>query len=176
MIVYIHGKNVEITDAMQERVEDKLGFLNKYFDLDDSWRSNVVVDVLPQGSKVEITITSKIGTLRAEVLHSDFYAAIDKAVDKLEDQIRRHKTRISKRNREGLSNAFLQLIEEESQADEAKLVRTKSVDAQEMNLDEAILNMELLGHSFFIYTDDETRQVAVVYKRLDGDYGLLEVE
>ena len=86
MLVYIHGKNVDITDAMHERVEDKLQFLNKYFDLDDSWRANVVVDVMPQGSKVEITITSKIGTLRAEVLHSDFYAAIDKAVDKLEFQ------------------------------------------------------------------------------------------
>lgn len=176
MLVYIHGKNVDITDAMHERVEDKLQFLNKYFDLDDSWRANVVVDVMPQGSKVEITITSKIGTLRAEVLHSDFYAAIDKAVDKLEDQIRRHKTRISKRNREGLSNAFLKLIEEDVREEEAKLVRTKSVNAQEMNLDDAILNMEMLGHSFFIYTDDETRDIAVVYKRLDGDYGLLEIE
>lgn len=176
MLVYIHGKNVDITDAMQERVEDKLQFLNKYFDLDDSWRANVVVDVMPQGSKVEITITSKIGTLRAEVLHSDFYAAIDKAVDKLEDQIRRHKTRISKRNREGLSNAFLKLIEDDVREEEAKLVRTKSVNAQEMNLDDAILNMEMLGHSFFIYTDDETRDIAVVYKRLDGDYGLLEIE
>lgn len=176
MLVYIHGKNVEITEAMQERVEEKLQFLNKYFDVDDSWRSNVVVDVLPEGKKVEITITSKIGTLRAEVLHSDFYAAMDKAVDKLEDQIRRHKTRISKRNREGLSSAFLKLIEEEVHEEEAKLVRTKSVDAKEMNLDEAILNMEMLGHSFFIYTDDETRGVAVVYKRLDGDYGLLEIE
>lgn len=176
MLVYIHGKNVEITEAMQNRVEEKLEFLNKYFDIDDTWRANVVVDVLPQGSKVEITITSKIGTLRAEVLHSDFYAAIDKSVDKLEDQIRRHKTRISKRNREGLSTAFLKLIEDDLHEDESKLVRTKSVDAKEMNLDDAILNMELLGHSFFIYTDDETRDIAVVYKRLDGDYGLLEIE
>lgn len=176
MLVYIHGKNVEISEAMQNRVEEKLEFLNKYFDIDDTWRANVVVDVLPQGSKVEITITSKIGTLRAEVLHSDFYAAIDKSVDKLEDQIRRHKTRISKRNREGLSTAFLKLIEDDLHEDEAKLVRTKSVDAKEMNLDDAILNMELLGHSFFIYTDDETRDIAVVYKRLDGDYGLLEIE
>ena len=177
MLVYIHGKNVEITSAMEERVEEKLQFLNKYFDLDDSWRVNVVVDVLPQGKKVEITITSKIGTLRAEVLHLDFYSAIDKAVDKLEDQIRRHKTRISRRNREGLSTAFLNMIEEaDTDLEEPKLVRTKTVDAQVMNLDEAILRMELLGHSFFIYTDDETQDVAVVYKRLDGDYGLLEIE
>ncbi len=178
MLVNIHGKNVEITDAMQERVEEKLQFLNKYFDLDDSWRTLVVVHVVPEGKKVEITITSKIGTLRAEVLNNDFYSAIDKAIDKLEDQIRRHKTRISKRNREGLSTAFLKLIEENDaeEVNESKLVRTKTIDAETMNLEEAILRMEMLNHSFFIYTDDETQDVAVVYKRLDGDYGLLEVE
>ena len=178
MLVNIHGKNVEITDAMQERVEEKLQFLNKYFDLDDSWRTLVVVHVVPEGKKVEITITSKIGTLRAEVLNLDFYSAIDKAIDKLEDQIRRHKTRISRRNREGLSTAFLKLIEDNDaeEANESKLVRTKTVDAETMNLEEAILRMEMLNHSFFIYTDDETQDIAVVYKRLDGDYGLLEVE
>ena len=178
MLVNIHGKNVEITQAMQERVEEKLQFLNKYFDLDDSWRTLVVVHVVPEGKKVEITITSKIGTLRAEVLNADFYSAIDKAIDKLEDQIRRHKTRISRRNREGLSTAFLKLIEDNDaeEANESKLVRTKTIDAETMNLEEAILRMEMLNHSFFIYTDDETQDVAVVYKRLDGDYGLLEVE
>ena len=178
MLVNIHGKNVEITEAMQERVEEKLQFLNKYFDLDDSWRTLVVVHVVPEGKKVEITITSKIGTLRAEVLNADFYSAIDKAIDKLEDQIRRHKTRISRRNREGLSTAFLKLIEDNDaeEANESKLVRTKTIDAETMNLEEAILRMEMLNHSFFIYTDDETQDVAVVYKRLDGDYGLLEVE
>lgn len=176
MLINIHGKNVEITEAMQERAEEKLGFLDKYFDIDDSWRTTIVVDVIPQGKKVETTITSKIGTLRSEVLNPDFYAALDLSVDKLEDQIRRHKTRLSRKNREGLSAAFLQMIEAEEMAEEAKLVRTKTVDAQEMNLDEAILRMEMLGHSFFIYTDDETQEIAVVYKRLDGDYGLLEVE
>lgn len=176
MLINFHGKNVEITKAMQERAEEKLSFLNKYFDIDDSWRCTIVVDVIPQGKKVETTITSKIGTLRSEVLNADFYAALDLSVDKLEDQIRRHKTRLSRKNREGLSSAFLQMIEAENVEEEAKLVRTKSIDAQEMNLDEAILRMEMLGHSFFIYTDDETREVAVVYKRLDGDYGLLEVE
>lgn len=176
MLINIHGKNVEITNAMQERAEEKLAFLNKYFDVDDSWRCNIVVDVTPQGKKVETTITSKIGTLRAEVLNVDFYAALDLSVDKLEDQIRRHKTRLSRKNREGLSAAFLQMIAAEDVEPEAKLVRTKSIDAQEMNLDEAILRMEMLGHSFFIYTDDETQDIAVVYKRLDGDYGLLEVE
>ena len=178
MLIYIHGKNVDITDAMHAKVEEKLQFLDKYFDVDDSFRTNVVVNVYPQGIKVEITITSKIGTLRAEVQHEDFYAAVDKAVDKLEDQIRRHKTRISRKNRVGLSQAFLDIIEkEEAENDEEpELVRTKAVFAEKMNLNDAIVDMEMLGHTFFIYTDDETNEVAVVYKRLDGDYGLMEVE
>ena len=178
MLIYIHGKNVDITDAMHAKVEDKLQFLEKYFDVDDSFRTNVVVNVYPEGVKVEVTVTSKIGTLRAEVLHEDFYAAVDKAVDKLEDQIRRHKTRISRKNRVGLSQAFLEVIEKEEaeNIEEPELVRTKAIFAEKMNLNDAIVDMEMLGHTFFIYTDDETNEVAVVYKRHDGDYGLLEVE
>ena len=176
MLVYIHGKNITITDAMHERVEKKLGFMDKYFDLDDSYRANIVVSVVGKNAKVETTIHTKFGLLRAEVAHEDFYSALDLVVDKLEDQIRRQKTKLSQRNRESLSDAFLKLIEETEAVEEAKLVRTKTVVAEEMNLDDAILSMELLGHSFFIYTDDETKDVAVVYKRRDGDYGLLEVE
>ena len=177
MLVNVHGKNVDITDAMQAAVEEKLSFIEKYFEVDDSWRANVVVNTYPNDLKVEVTITSKIGPLRAEVVHEDFYAALDKVVHKLEDQIRRHKTRISKRNRAGLSEAFLEMIDESApNQDDAQLVRTKNVVAETMNLNDAILSMELLGHTFFIYTDDETNEVAVVYKRHDGDYGLLEVD
>ncbi|QIK69906.1 ribosome-associated translation inhibitor RaiA [Erysipelothrix sp. HDW6C] len=180
MLINIHGKNVEITDAMHAAVEDKLEFLHKYFEIDDSWRANVVVNTYPAGAKVEVTITSKFSPLRAEVMNEDFYAALDKVVHKLEDQIRRHKTRLSKRNREGLSQAFVSMIDDyeakPEAADEAQLVRTKTVVAESMNLNDAVLDMEMLGHTFFIYTDDETNEIAVVYKRLDGDYGLLEVE
>ncbi|HEY4537331.1 MAG TPA: ribosome-associated translation inhibitor RaiA [Erysipelothrix sp.] len=176
MYIYIHGKNVDITDAMHDAVEAKLQFLEKYFDVDDTFRANVVVDVYPEGVQVEITITSKVGILRAEVLHQDFYAAVDKAIDKLESQIRKHKTRISKKSSEGLSEAFLKMIQEEEKSEEPELVRTKAIFAQKMNLNDAIVDMEMLGHTFFIYTDDETNEVAVVYKRNDGDYGLLEVE
>ncbi|WP_159649918.1 ribosome hibernation-promoting factor, HPF/YfiA family [Erysipelothrix aquatica] len=180
MLISIHGKNVDITEAMYAAVEEKLEFLHKYFEIDDTWRANVVVNTYPTGVKVEVTITSKIGPLRAEVMTEDFYAALDKVVHKLEDQIRRHKTRISKKNREGLSQAFISMIEDQEaetkQNEEAELVRTKTIAAEKMDLSDAILNMEMLGHTFFIYTDDETNEVAVVYKRLDGDYGLLEVE
>ncbi|QIK57687.1 ribosome-associated translation inhibitor RaiA [Erysipelothrix sp. HDW6A] len=178
MLINIHGKNVEITEAMQEAVEKKLQFIDKYFETDDSWRANVIVNTYPAGVKVEVTITSKFSPLRAEVINEDFYSALDKVVHKLEDQIRRHKTRLSKRRRESLSEAFIEMIEgsETPQVEEAELVRTKTINAEEMNLNDAILAMEMLGHTFFIYTDDETHEVAVVYKRHDGDYGLLEVE
>lgn len=176
MLVYIHGKNIDITDAMHNRIETKLGFMDKYFELDDSYRANVIVKTHRPMTEVEITIHTKFGILRAEVQHEDFYAALDIAVDKLEDQIRRQKTKLSRKNRESLSEAFLNLIESEDIEEEAKLVRTKAIHAEKMELNDAILSMELLGHTFFIYTDEETDEVAVVYKRLDGDYGLLEVE
>lgn len=177
MLVYIHGKNIDITDAMHNRIETKLSFMDKYFELDDSYRANVIVNSQKPTTVVEITIHTKFGILRAEVENIDFYAALDIAVDKLEDQIRRQKTKLSRKNRESLSQAFLDVIEKESVTEEeAKLVRTKTIVADKMDLSDAVLSMELLGHSFFIYTDDETNEVAVVYKRHDGDYGLLEVE
>ncbi|NLW14743.1 MAG: ribosome-associated translation inhibitor RaiA [Erysipelothrix sp.] len=177
MLVYIHGKNIDITDAMHNRIETKLSFMDKYFELDDSYRANVIVNSQKPTIVVEITIHTKFGILRAEVENIDFYAALDIAVDKLEDQIRRQKTKLSRKNRESLSQAFLDVIEKESVTEEeAKLVRTKTIVADKMDLSDAVLSMELLGHSFFIYTDDETNEVAVVYKRHDGDYGLLEVE
>ena len=103
---------------------------------------------------------------------------MDLAIDKLEDQIRRQKTRLSRRHREKLAKAF---VEEEEFVDpyfeeEDKPVRTKTVKLDRMDLDEAIIKMEMLGHSFFIYQDDETNSPAVVYKRNDGGYGLIETE
>ncbi|PKM65034.1 MAG: ribosomal subunit interface protein, partial [Firmicutes bacterium HGW-Firmicutes-19] len=121
----------------------------------------------------------KVGYLRAEVVHEDFYAAVDLAMDKLEDQIRRQKTRLSRRHREKLALAFLkdkENIVEEPLKEKEIPVRTKTIAAQRMDLDEAIMRMEMLGHSFFIYTDNESDLIAVVYKRNDGGYGLLETE
>ncbi len=176
MRVNIHGKNLTITDAMFERVDKKLSFLEKYFNIDEDTIANTVVRNYPTGIKLEITILTKVGYLRAEVVHEDFYAALDLAMDKLEDQIRRQKTRLSKKHREKLAVAFLKQAENLAKEEEpvAEPVRTKTVIAEKMDLDEAIMKMEMLGHSFFIFTDTETDAVAVVYKRHDGGYGLLE--
>lgn len=176
MRVNIHGKNLTITDAMYERVNKKLSFLEKYFNIDDETIANVAVRTYPTGMKLEITILTKVGYLRAEVVHDDYYAALDLAMDKLEDQIRRQKTRLSKKHREKLSVAFLKQAQESAKDEEptGEPVRTKTIVAEKMDLDDAIMKMEMLGHSFFIFTDEETEAIAVVYKRLDGGYGLLE--
>ncbi len=176
MRLNIHGKNLKITDAMYERVNKKLSFLEKYFNIDEDTIANAVVRTYPTGLKLEITILTKVGYLRAEVVHEDFYAALDLAMDKLEDQIRKQKTRLSKKHREKLAVAFLKQAQEQESSEDvsAEPVRTKTIIAQKMDLDEAIMKMEMLGHSFFIFTDEETDAIAVVYKRIDGGYGLLE--
>ena len=99
MKVQIYGKNVTITQGMQEKVENKLKFLDKYFIIEDYLTANVVAKVHTNDVKVEITIPTKFAVLRAEVVHEDFYAAIDLAIDKLEDQIRRQKTRLERKLR-----------------------------------------------------------------------------
>ena len=122
-----------------------------------------------------MTIPTKVGILRAEVEHEDFYAAIDLAIDKLEDQIRRQKTRLSRRHKDSLAESFIEkdekVLEEEDIA-----VKTKTITPEKMDLEEAIMRMEMLGHSFFIYVDNEDDEIAVVYRRNDGKYGLIETE
>ncbi len=175
MKVNIVGKNVKVTPAIAEKVNKKLDHLTKYFLIDDNVTAKVLIRTYPVGQKIEVTIPTKYAILRAEVVDDDLYAAIDLAIDKLEDQIRRQKTRLQRKNRLSLAEAFLD--EEESAEDDIdEVVKTKSIEPQEMSLDEAIMKMELLGHDFFIYTDDETEKIAVVYKRKDGDYGLIETE
>ena len=177
MKVNIYGKNITVTPALSEKIEKKLNHLEKYFMIDDSVVANVVVRVYPNKQKIEVTIPTKYAVLRTEVVHDDLYAAIDLAIDKLEDQIRRQKTRLTRKNKEKLAYAFIEEMDfEDSYEDNDELVRTKTVTADTMELDEAIMRMEMLGHSVFIYRDNETKEIAVVYKRHDGGYGLLETE
>ena len=177
MKVQIYGKNITVTPAIAEKIEKKLNHLEKYFIIDENVIANVVVRVYPNKQKIEVTIPTKFAVLRAEVVHNDLYAAIDLAIDKLEDQIRRQKTRLTRKNKEKLAYAFLETEELDEEYDEAdEVVKTKSIVPDTMELDEAIMRMEMLNHNFFIYRDDETKEIAVVYKRHDGGYGLIETE
>lgn len=174
MKLHIHGKNVTVTEGMLQSTEKKLAFLDKYFLVDENTQANVSIKVYPTSLKVEVTVFGKVGVLRAEVRHQDFYSALDLALDKLEDQIRRQKTRLSRKHREKLSKAFIDTIEKGGESIPESVVRTKSITAQEMSLDDAIMQMEMLGHSFFVYTDEEDKHISIVYKRVEGGYGLLE--
>ena len=177
MKVQIYGKNITVTPAIAEKIEKKLNHLEKYLIIDENVIANVVVRVYPNKQKIEVTIPTKFAVLRAEVVHDDLYAAIDLAIDKLEDQIRRQKTRLTRKNKEKLAYAFLETEELDEEYDEAdEVVKTKSIVPDTMELDEAIMRMEMLNHNFFIYRDDETKEIAVVYKRHDGGYGLIETE
>ncbi len=169
----IIGKNIKVTSAMERQIEKKLSTLSKYVQLEEDTVARVVTRVYPNGQKIEVTIPTKFGLLRTEVTNDDLYAAVDIAVDKLTEQIRRQKKRLSRKHRESLAETFL----EEEVIEEADIpVRTKSIKADRMDLDEAIMQMELSAHDFYVYTDDESRKIAVVYKRKGGGYGLLETE
>lgn len=178
MKVNITGKNITVTQAIADKINKKLAILNKYFIIDDEDTASVLIRTYPDKQKIEVTIPTKFAILRTEVADDDLYKAIDRAIDKLEDQIRRQKTRIEKKkNHSPLSEAFIDVeLYEDAPVDEDELVRTKSIVPAFMSLDEAIAKMELLDHDFFIYTDDETRKIAVVYRRREGGYGLIETE
>ena len=171
MKVNVRGKNLDITDGMRARAEDKLAFLDKYIIIDDNTVANVLVKVYNAYHKIEVTIPTKVGLLRAEAIADDYYSAIDVALDKLESQLRKQKSRLKDHHKDSLAEAFLEM---EAEHTSEELVRTKQIDAEVMTLDEAILTMEMLGHTFFLYTDDETNRIALVYKRDQGGYGLLE--
>ena len=175
----IIGKNIEVTDSIRYEVEKKLSRMDKFFVINDDVLARVVVRSYTVGAKVEITIFTKEFTFRTEVRNNDLYAAVDLAIDKLRDQMRKLKTRMDRSNKaDSLGKAIvLEEIEEEEAAEELEeVVRTKSIYLDPMDLDSAITRMEALGHSFFIYLDSDDNQVCVAYKRLDGGYGVIEVE
>lgn len=169
------GKNIEITKAMEDAVEKKIAVLDKYLLIDDAVTARVLARTYPYAQKVEITVPTKVGILRAEVVKDDFYEALDFAVDKLEDQIRRQKTRLQKRHKEHLSKAFIEEFGVDEQFDVDIPVKTKNIRIVEMDLDEAIMQMELSGHDFYVYKDVDTDGVSVVYRRNTGGYGCMEV-
>ena len=167
----IYGENVTVNDAMREKIENRLSDLNKYVVIDEAQSAKVTVKINGGPLKVEVNVPSKVGLLRSEVVHEDFSTAVDLAIDKLEDQIRRQKGRLSRRHKESLAENFF----EDSDDSNDTPVRTKTVYAEEMVLDDAIMHMEMLSHSFFIYKDVDSEKLAVVYKRNDGGYGLIEI-
>lgn len=177
MEIIIHGDKIKITSSMKDYIEDKLGKLEKYLENSENIRINVIVKVSNYLQRVEVTIPLKSVILRTEDTQQDFYAAVDKAIDKLERQIRKNKTRIASRQSKSNSYDFtVEEIENDEEQTENKIVKRKKVEVKPMDEEEAILQMELLGHQFYMYKDSETNKPTVIYKRNDGNYGIIESE
>lgn len=182
MIKYsIRGENIEVTDAIRSYVESKLGKIQKYFHVEQELDARVNLKVYKEKTaKVEVTIPLGAVTLRAEDISQDMYGSIDLVVDKIERQIRKNKTKIAKKNREKTSAGQVFTSEFEAEVIEEtparKIVRTKNVSLKPMDVEEALLQMDLLGHDFFIYTDAEDGTTNVIYRREDGDLGLIEAK
>ena len=171
----IRGDRMVITDAIKDYTESKLGRLEKYFK-DDDITANVLARVRGNNQIVEVTIPTSKFILRSEEENDDLYAAIDLVTDKLERQIRKNKTRLNRNVKETVKefNFDYEILEDEESKE--KVVKRKNIEMKPMDEEEAILEMELLGHSFFVYKDMDTDKVCVLYKRKDGDYGLIETK
>ena len=175
MKVTVIAKNIELTQALKEIVQKKISKLEKYFEVEVEAKATLSVQKNRQ--IIEVTIPFNGAILRSEESTDDMYKSIDLVEDKLERQIRKQKTRLSRKNNGSLKFAALNDSKVESnEDDEGSLVKVKKFGVKPMDSEEAILQMDLLGHNFFVYQDSESSKVNVVYKRKDGNYGLIEPE
>ena len=171
----IHGQKLEVTDAIRSYIEEKIGRLEKYFENPSELTANVVIKVRGRDQVVEVTIPAPKLILRGEEANNDLYASIDLVSDKIERQIRKNKTRMSsKNNKKNIDNFIVDFKVEDLELDDNVIVKRKSIEMKPMSEEEAILQMELLGHEFFVYKDVEHNNVCVLYKRKDGNYGIIE--
>ncbi len=175
----IRGENVEVSEAIKAYVEKKVSKLERYFETPPTSDVNVNLSVYNDEQKIEVTIPMTNLLLRAEEKHEDLYAAIDLVVSKLERQIRKHKTKINRKSRQkgAVKYMFAEMEKnsvEQDDDDNIEIVRTKRFNLKPMDSEEAILQMDMLGHDFFVFTNGDSGDTSVVYRRHDGRYGLIE--
>lgn len=176
----ITGKNIEVTKGLQEKIEDKLNKLEKFFSSQAEVRVTLSVEKLSQ--IVEVTIPTKGRLLRAEVEASDMYAAIDEVTDVLERQLHKYRNKLKDKARHSIVKDEVETMINFDALDESKeesaieIERVKHFELKPMDAEEAVLEMELIGHNFFVFRNGKTDEVNVVYKRKDGTYGLIEPE
>lgn len=170
----ITGKNIEVTEGLRSAIEEKIGKLDKYFS--SEIQVTVTLSVEKERQKIEVTIPVKGSIIRAEEVSNDMYVSIDLVEEVIERQLRRYKTRIVESKQ--AASEFSKLYVENDYDDEPdiKIVRSKKFGIKPMDPEEACIQMELLGHSFYVFSNSETDEVNVVYKRKNGTYGLIEPE
>ncbi|MCF0141215.1 MAG: ribosome-associated translation inhibitor RaiA [Mogibacterium sp.] len=173
MKINILAKNYKVSDKLEENIEKKFGKLDKFFH--DDVTTNIVVSKFKDKAKVEATINAKQAVFRAEAAEENVYDAIDIAIDKLSNQMSKLKGKLKERYQENKALKFEFIPEPEvSEVEEELVVKRKQFELQPMVAEEAILQMEMLGHDFFVYLDMDTDSVNVVYKRKGNAYGLIE--
>ena len=170
----ISGKNIEVTPGLKDAIEQKLGKLERYFTPETE--INVTLSVEKGRQKIEVTIPVKGNIIRSEQTSNDMYVSIDLVEEIIERQIKKYKTKLIDKKQSALSfsEAFLQ--EEPEHEETIKIVKTKRFAMKPMDPEEACIQMELLGHNFFMFLNADTNEVNVVYKRKSNSYGLIEPE
>ncbi len=169
----VNGKNSKVTQTLIERAEKKVGKFEKFFRPDTE--AHMKFDVQKERHKFEVTIQSKGLFIRAEETTTDMYASIDLVIEKLERQIRKYKTRLGKRiHQDAMVQENFDIQDSVEEDQEFRLVRTKRFPLKPMDPEEAIMQMNLLGHSFFVFSNADDENVNVIYLRKDGSYGLIE--
>ena len=177
MIYNIRGDKILVTDSIKEYITEKLDKLNKYFDKPEEITANILVKVKGFEQTIEVTIPTPNFTIRNEESAEDLYAAIDLVSDKIERQIRKNKTRINKIEKDAAKKLNLSFIENvEEDEEDTIIVRRKTLSTKPMDEEEAMLQMEMLGHDFFVYKDRDTKRICIIYKRKDNNYGIIETE
>ncbi|NMW85630.1 ribosome-associated translation inhibitor RaiA [Peptoniphilus sp. AGMB00490] len=174
MLLNFVGKNIELTESLKNVAEKKFSKLDKYFSKEVEAR--VVFSTIREEQTVEVTIFLPKTIIRAEETTDDMYSSMDNAVDALARQIRKHKTKLKRRYQNNETIRFDEIVEKEKvEEPENKIVKRKNFELSPMNEEEAILQMELLNHNFYVFLDADTDGVSVIYKRKDGNYGKIEV-
>lgn len=172
----ISGKNIEITQGLKDNIERKLGKLERYFTPDTE--IIVTLSVEKERQKIEVTIPVKGDIIRSEQESSDMYVSIDLVEEVIERQLRKYKNKLVARHQAGgnFNQTFVESEDEVADSDEIRIVRTKRFGIKPMFPEDACMQMDLLGHNFFVFSNAETEEVNVVYKRKDGSFGLIEPE
>ncbi len=172
----IIGKNIEVTEGLKTAVESKLGKLERYFTPDTE--VHVTLSVQKEHQKIEVTIPVKGNIIRSEQVSDDMYVSIDLVEEVIERQLRKYKNKLIARHQEGgnFKQEFFDSADKTESDDAIKIVRTKKFGIKPMYPEDACVQMELLGHDFFVFFNAETEEVNVVYKRKNGSFGLIEPE
>ena len=170
----IRGEKVEITEAIKKYITEKIGKLDKYFSNPEEIKANVLVRIRGVEQIVEVTIPIKKIVLRCEERDEDLYKAIDLASDKLERQLRKNKTKMMKQKKD--VTKAIRFEEMEPIEEKEEIVKRKKIEMKPMSEEEAMMQMDLIDHDFFVYKDVETKKPAVIYKRKDGTFGIIETD